>query len=316
MRRLALLVALLLVPAPFCAEAAPTAGAAPLLHPGDYWKYIVSDGSGRALNNLTVRVFDERDVRVGNSTIRAYNLTQRLTPYLPPVKTNLSDRARWGPVYTIVETNLTLRQSDLCTLSSEATIRSVHYADVTEDIELLAFSPSDGRLRFPLSAGASWNATFNQTRTRQYPFHRITENTTVTRLYECQAFEKLPDGKEGFRIRSTDGTTGSETVSWYSPGHRADVRREERDASTGAMLVYTLVSHKSGQPPSIFSNPQTLLAIAFGAAALAMLAVALYTAYRARHPSTGHDVRKPPAPAPEPPAAPSGAPARRTGRSL
>jgi hypothetical protein len=313
---MALLVAMLLLPAPFCAEAAPNAGTAPLLHKGDYWKYIVSDGSGRPLNNLTVRVVDERDVRAGNSTIRAYNLTQKLTPYLPPVKTNLSDRARWGPVYTVVETNLTLRKSDLCTLSSEATIRSVHYADVTVDIELLAFSPSDGRLRFPLSAGASWNATFNQTRTRQYPFHRVTENTTVTRLYECQAFEKLPDGREGFRIRSTDAATGSETVSWFSPGQRADVRREERDGPAGTMRVYALVRHESGLPPSIFSNPQTLLAIAFGLAALAMLAGALYTAYRARHPSTGHDVKRPAASAPEPPAAPLGAPGKGPGRSL
>jgi hypothetical protein len=309
MRIAPFLVLLLLLPLPASAPAAPAAQPAPEWHAGDSWQYKVTDESGKPVSDLSVKVVDERDVRAGGSTVRAYNLTQKLTPWTPANASKLPVEARWGPIYTIVTTNLTVGKKDLCTLSSDSTIRSVHYSDVTEDHELLIYSPSDGRLRFPLAAGTSWNATFNLTRTRRYPFHVITDNSTVSRLYECQAFEKVPDGKEGFRIRWTDGVTGSETVSWYGPRYRSEVRREERDAAAGTDRVYTLVRSASGQAPSIFSSPQVLLAIAFGVAAAVMLAGASYAAYRARYPAGRRKVEKkaPDAPPGQGPA-PSGAP--------
>jgi hypothetical protein len=307
-------IALLLPLQPF-AEAAPNASAAPAFNPGDFWKYTVSDGTGKPLNFLSVTVRDERDVRQGNATVRAYNLTERLTPWLPAVETNLSDKVRYGPVYTIVETNVTIARKDLSRLSSASNISNVHYSDVTHDHEYLTYSPGDGRLRFPLSAGQSWNATFDRTRVRQYEFRRIVDNATITRTYVCEAYEKLPDGKEGFRIRSGEPGGGPETVSWFSPAYGADVRREERDGA-GNVLVYTLVKHGHGQVQSIFSNPQTMLALAFGVAAVAMLAGAAFSAYRARNPVTRSGKKKdaaaPPA-APPPPAKPAG---KAPGRSL
>jgi hypothetical protein len=324
MRLAPFLALLLLLPLPAYAPAAPAADSAPGWASGDSWKYLVSDGKGNLINNLTVKVVGELDVRAGNSTVRAYKLSERLTPYLAPVRTNLSDEARWGPVYTVITTTVLVEKRTLCNLVSNSTIRSVHYFDVTEDHERLVYSPSDGRLRFPLAAGTSWNVTFNLTRTHQYPFTVITANSTVSRSYECQAYEKLPDGKDGFRIRWTDASTGSETVSWYGPRYRSEVRREERDATTGTVRVYTLQSYREGQVPTIFSNPQTMLALGFGVTAAVMLAGAMYLTYRARYPAHRRQAGKnaagaPPAGTPVPArAAPAPAPpaVKGRGRSL
>jgi hypothetical protein len=139
----------------------------------------------------------------------------------------------------------------------------------------LVLSPSDGSLRFPLAPGSVWNVTFNQTRTHKYPFHVVTENSTLTRRYVCEAYESVTYNEKGLRIRcTTDGAVG-ETVSWFSPHYRADVRREERDLPPGTVRTYALVSFESGTAPSFFSNPQTVLALIFGLMAAAMLAIAL-----------------------------------------
>ncbi len=303
--RLPLLVLLLMLPLPSTLTAAPAAAPAPEWAVGDFWQYLVADGSGKPLGNLTVRVVSDGEVPLGNSTVRAYTLSQRLQPWTPPAnETKLSEEARWGPIYTVVTTTLIIDRQTLCTLGSNSTIRSVHYADVTEDRESLVYSPSDGRLRFPLSAGMSWNVSFNLTRTRQYPFHFITANSTIARSYECRSYETLPDGKEGFCIRCPDDGTGQETVSWYGPRYRSEVRREERNAAAGTVRVYTLQKSRSSVAPSIFSSPRTLLAIAFGVAAAVMLAVAVFAAYRARHPVTRRDRKK----GLDPKAAPGGPP--------
>ena len=307
MRLLPYLVVLLLLPLPSTLTAAPAAVSAPGWLVGESWQYLVTEGAGRPVGNLTVRVVSDGTFRAGNSTVQAYTLLQVLQPWTPPDKeTNMSEVSRWGPIYTVINTTLIIEKKTLCTLRADSTIRQVHYADVTEDQELVVYSPSDGRLRFPLSAGMSWNITFNLTRTHRYPFQVITDTSTVSRSYECKAFSELPDRKleEGFSIRCADDGTGLETVSWYSPRYRSEVRREETNAGTGTVRVYTLQKNRSSVAPSIFSSPRTLLAIAFGVAAAVMLAVAAFSAYRARHPVTWRDRRK----GPDPKAAPGGPP--------
>lgn len=328
MRRLPFLVLLLLLPLPSSVPAAPTAGSAPEWRVGDSWQYKVTTQSGSltTLGNLVLRVVSDGELRVGNSTVGAYTLSQKLKPWTPAnASKKLAEEASWGPTYTIVTTTLIVEKRSLCTLVSNSTIRSFHGSDVTEDHELLVYHPSDGRLRFPLAVGASWNATFNLTRTRQYPFHVITDNSSVNCRYECQGFEKLPDGKEGFRVRGTADGAGTETVFWYSPRYRWEVRREEQDASAGTVRVSTLLKHTPGVAPSLFSSPQTLLAIGFGVAAVLMLSGALFATYRARHPGVPRDRTKkategmasgaPVPPRGGPPAAPPPAGAGK-GRSL
>ncbi len=287
MGRTALLVLLLLLPVPSLAPAAPPSDEAPHWLPGESWQYLVSDSAGKPLNYFTVRIVDERGVRVGNTKIQAYNLTQMLTPYLPPVETSLSDQTRWGPVFTVVETNLTVEKRSLCLLSTEATISIVRYGSVMKEREIKSFSPSDGRLRFPLFPGLVWNTTFNQTRVFWYPLQVARENTTVQRRCECQSYDTAP--AEGYRVRVTDDAGGPETVFWWSPRHRAEVRREEFDKATGAERVYTLLRHVQGQAPSVLSSPEAWLVIFFSGTAAALLGVAVCTGYRARHPRRERD---------------------------
>lgn len=322
MRTTPFLVLLLLLPVPSQAPAAPPAGEAPRWLPGESWQYIVSDAAGKPVNNFTVRVEDEREVRAGNSTVPAYNLTQRLTPYLPPARTNLPDETRWGQVYTVVETNLTVEKRSLCILSSEAVIRVVHYGIAATERETIRYSPSDGRLRFPLFAGTAWNTTFNRTRTHQFPLQLARENTTVERRCECQAYDTVP--AEGYRVSVTDDTGGPATVFWWSPRHRAEVRREEFDPATGGARVYALLRHTQGTAPSVFSSPEAWLAIFFGATAAGLLGVGLYAGWRARHPrqerdtgSGGEGAPATAAPPPPPGGPPPGAPlARGPGRRI
>ena len=329
MRLLPYLVVLLLLPLPSTLTAAPAAVSAPGWLVGESWQYLVTEGAGRPVGNLTVRVVSDGTFRAGNSTVQAYTLLQVLQPWTPPDKeTNMSEVSRWGPIYTVINTTLIIEKKTLCTLRADSTIRQVHYADVTEDQELVVYSPSDGRLRFPLSAGMSWNITFNLTRTHRYPFQVITDTSTVSRSYECKAFSELPDRKleEGFSIRCADDGTGLETVSWYSPRYRSEVRREETNAGTGTVRVYTLQKYRSGVAPSIFSSPQAWLALFFGLVAIGMLAVAIYTAYRAKHPKDERDngeavagapnPRAPAAPQSGPPAGPAPPPGNGPGRSL
>ena len=327
MRLVPLLVLLLLLPLPSTLTAAPASVSAPGWLVGESWNYLVTDGSGKPVGNLAVKVVSDGPVRVGNSTVQAYVVWQLLQPWTPPANnTKLTEEARWGPIYTVINTSLIIEKKTLCILRSNSTIRQVHYADVTRGEELLVYSPSDGRLRFPLSAGISWNVTFNLTRTHRYPFQVITDNSTIARSYECQAYDTLPDGKEGFRIICADDGTGQEITSWYSPRYRSEVRREERNAATGTVRVYTLLEHSSGVAPSIFSSPQTWLAIIFAAVATTMLLGAIYTGYRAKHPKDERDKVKKPAEAPDsrppaatqngPPAGPAPPAAKGPGRIL
>ena len=277
MRRLPFLILVLLLPLPSTLLAAPAVRSVPEWSVGDTWQYKVTTQSGAAttLGNLTLKVVADGDVRIGNTTVRAYTLSQRLQPWTPAGKTGLSQETRWGPVYTIVTTTLIIERKTLCTLVSNSTIRSVHGADVTEDRELLEYSPSDGRLRFPLTPGESWTATFNVSRTRHYPFQVVTQNSTLTRRYDCQAYENVTFREKGYRVRCTTDGSPSETVFWYSPHYRADVRREEYDPSSGTVQTFSMVSFKTGQAQSLLSSPQTVLALFFGVAAAAMLAVAI-----------------------------------------
>ena len=152
MRHLPFLILMLLLPLP-SSLAAPTVQSVPEWRVGDTWQYKVTTQSGTAttLGNLTIKVLSDGEVRIGNATVRAYTLSQRLQPWVPGNASNsrLSEQARWGPAYTIVTTTLIIEKKTLCTLVSNSTIRSVHGADITEDRELLEYSPSDGWLRFP-----------------------------------------------------------------------------------------------------------------------------------------------------------------------
>jgi hypothetical protein len=300
---------------------------------GDTWQYKVTTQSatGTTYGNLTIKVASDGEVRIGNATVRAYTLSGILTPWAPVNATNsrLREQVRWGPIYTIVRTTEIVEKRTLCTLRSEINISAVHYSDVTNDTELLVYSPSDGRLRFPLAPGSGWNITFNQTRTHRYPFKVITENNTLTRRYECESYESVTYKEKGYRIRCTTDGSGAETVFWFSPHYRADVRREESGSPPGTVRTYTLVRFGSAEEPSIFSSPQTVLALIFGITAAAMLAVAVMVrflpgplaSYRARygekHPEPETEAAKrPPAPRGRPPAGPGPAPRSGPGRSL
>lgn len=342
MRRMPFFVLAILLPLPWSVLAAPTVQSVPEWRIGDTWQYRVETRSdaGITYGNLTIRVVADGGVRIGNATVRAYTLSQRLAPWVPVNATNsrLGEEARWGDAYTVVTTTLIIDKRTLGTMVSNSTIRSVHGAQVTEDRELLTYSPSDGRLRFPLSPGVGWNATFNLTRIRQLLYHTLADNSTQTRRYECESYESVTYKEKGFRVRCTTDGGVAETVFWYSTRYRADVRREEHDPSLGTVRTYTLVGFEPGAAPSMFSSPQTVLAMFFGIVAAAMLAGAIIVRflpgplaryreeYRRKHPlpEPGPERKATPPPPHRPAAATRGrppaapAPAARTGpgRSL
>lgn len=278
MRPVALAVLLLLLPLATTVPAAPTVKSVPEWNVGDSWQYQVTTRTGTltTLGDLTVKVVADGEVRIGNATVRAYTLSERLKPWTPAnASKRLPEEASWGQTYTLVNTTVIVERSTLCILSTDSIRSTVHGADVTNDSESVVYSPSDGRMRFPLTAGSAWNVTFNMTRTRRYPFHTFTDNLTQTRSYECLGQVNVTYREKGFHIRCAIEGSASTIDYWYSSRYRADVRREEFDASTGTYRSLELLKHSSVQPPEPFRNPQTVLALLFGLAALGLMAGAL-----------------------------------------
>jgi|GEM_PF-3578424 len=288
MRPVAIALLLLLLPLAATVPAAPVAQSAPEWSVDDTWRYQVTTRTGTlsTLGDLTVRVVDEGEVRIGNATFQAYTLSERLRPWTPANASGLPVEAVWGATYTLVNTTVIIEKWTLCTLRTESAVSTVHGADVTTDHETVVYGPSDGRIRFPLAAGAAWNATFDLNRTRRYPFHTYTDKLTQTRLYECRGLENLSyrvEGRarneRGFHVRCNTEGSASTVDYWHSTRYGTDVRRDEFDAATGTFRTRVLIGHESARPPEILSSPQTVLALFFGLVALALLAGALLLRY-------------------------------------
>jgi hypothetical protein len=272
MGRLALAAVLLLLLLPSALVPAESrVDSAPRWNQNDRWEYRVTvrGPSETTFGNLTREVSATGPVRLGNRTVDAWTLTSRQTGSVDGVNT------------TTVSTTY-VSQSDLCVLYVNSTSESwLGELSSRANIEL-RYNASDGRYRFPLSAGASWEVDYNMTRTLKLNSGLSVENRTVHAGYTCDGEERVsvPAGRfMAFRIDCTPDSV-NRTSYWYSDAVRGEVKREEQDGSTGILTTYDLKQYHRSPEPMFLIGTDTGLAMLLAAisAVLAAAAIIIYWA--------------------------------------
>lgn len=204
---------------------------APEWNRGDRWEYriTVQGPADRTYGNLTQEVSAAGAVRLGNRTIDAYTLTTRQT---------LSGSG----VNTTTVSTVYVSQSDLCVLYVNST-SVTRYGDLSSRARMeMRYDASDGRYRFPLTAGTDWNMEYNLTRTVLLDPGLRVENRTVYGQFTCEGAENIsvPAGRfRALRISCTINS-GNQSSYWYSDAVRGEVMRRELDGRTGSVTLYEL----------------------------------------------------------------------------
>lgn len=266
MRRLTLAaVLLLLLLSPSVLMAEKQVDAAPEWRVGDRWEYTITvEGpAGRTYGNMSQQVSAVGQVRVGNRTVDAYTLRTRQT------------HTGFGVNSTTTSTTHIAR-SDIGTLDVNST-SATNYEELRSQARMeLRYDPSDGRYRFPLRAGADWNAEYNVSRRVLLSSAVILENRTAYAQFSCEGPEELSVAAGRFLAFKITCTldSGNQTIYWYSDAVRGDVMKSELDRRTGALTVSELNKYMR-QP-----EPLPLLGTDIGRATLlgGISAVLVFTA--------------------------------------
>jgi hypothetical protein len=267
MRRLALAATLIVLVLPSAMVPAESrVDMAPEWNMGDRWEYRVTvNGPAQTMfGNLTLEVSAVGPVRLGDRTSDAYTLTSRQT-----VSGNNVDSITSSITY--------VSRSDLCVLCVNSTIVTWYGSLNSSAMMELRYNASDGRYRFPLDAGAAWETDYVLTRAVRLDSGLSVENRTIHTSFACEGALNLSVPAGRFRALKVVccSDASNRTSYWFSGAVRGDVRREDRDGSTGVTTVYDLKSYRRSQGPMFILGTDTGLAIMLGIISAVLAAAAL-----------------------------------------
>jgi hypothetical protein len=248
----------------------------PAWNVGDRWEYhlVVSAPDGTHEGNYTVRVTGRGTFNLGMFNGSAYILRTERTEH-----SNGYDYRTVSTAY--VET------ASLCTVYSCAT-QVVTFGKLTSSsVFQTSYNPSEGRCRFPLSAGMNWTSEFSFNRSSTSGSSIGWENRTLTRQYSCQAREPVSVAAKvagnrnflAFHVHCPLDDMGSYSDYWYCANVRGELKFEQYERSSGARTVGELSRYVRVQPPAPGLAPDldTALLLAGAAVALASISVLLLT---------------------------------------